>query len=174
MRIGHIETTVTTPSNSFEPLEKLLFTVLCRNSKIKNLNIGWASGGELQSGVFSRNRPLMPAPIMSYSWIKKGCAGSQDTHFLPYIEHLTLTNCWVIPWALVRFVVAYSNHASLTKVTLNHVSLAPQPSTDARRLGNITRHFLVVERPQSMADLLDKLGTILGEVIIVPDHGLGF
>lgn len=114
------------PLKSCVPLERICH-LLAKMESVSVLNIGWASGGEHEKGFYGRNQHLMPAPIMNSAWIQKGM---QDLNQLvvpsfPFVEDLTLTNCWVAPTPLLLFMKSHSE--SLQRITLDSVSLTRQP-----------------------------------------------
>ena len=111
---------------SVASFENLIMNVLAVRSNIKTLNIGWAAGGEHEPGIFGRNQHVMPTPVMLESFIASSFQNREDIVFLPHVRDLTLTNCWIIPWTLVRFVAAHAAHGVLTSLTLDSLSLTGQ------------------------------------------------
>lgn len=94
---------------------------------VKNIRFGWAAGGEHAEGCISRNHHVLPAPV---TVLQSTLSVSPDVSTmlrLPYVEHLTLSNCWVTPATLIRFVKKLEL-ASLKKMTLDSVSLTAPPT----------------------------------------------
>lgn len=115
------------PLESAVHLEDIVRT-LSQLEGVKTMNIGWASGGEHETGYYGRNQHLMPAPIMPKSWICRGMIDFESLEVsLPHVENLTITNCWIAPTPLVKFVQMHSK--KLKSLTLNSVSLTKQPNT---------------------------------------------
>jgi hypothetical protein len=94
------------------------------------LKIGWAAGGEHETGLFGRNQQLMPAPILPYKWLLKGMKNDclvKEMLCLPHVEKLTLSNAWAPPAALCLFVKKHLD-ASICSLTLDSISLTSEPS----------------------------------------------
>ena len=125
---GYVETPSVNPSTAVGCFVKLLWEMIAPRNNIKALNVGWASGGENAEGIHARNKHLLPAPIVPAEAAIKP-PETECMVSLPYVEHLTLSNCWITPPNLLRLV---SNHkaSKLTKLTLDSVSLTvtPRPS----------------------------------------------
>ena len=91
---------------------------------IKKLRVGWFGGGEHAEGMFARNNNVLPAPIT-----KPDHYTANSTLFgtvFGYVEHLTLSNCWISPPTLEGLVKSHSSRA-LKKLTLDSVSLTTHP-----------------------------------------------
>ena len=125
-------------------LEAILTTAIAARRNIKTLNVGWATGGEHETGFFGRNQQLMPAPILPYGWLVKGLREDSlldEMIYFPYVQNLTLTNAWIPPAALVLFV---KNHldAQLGKLILDSISLTTQFSCLPKHLKGVQETFL--------------------------------
>ncbi|CAK4030136.1 Hypothetical predicted protein [Lecanosticta acicola] len=122
---GYAETSTQSPSEAVHAFHQfVLKDRLCLRPSVKHLNIGWVGGGEHAVGIFARNANILPCPI---SQLEHSTAAT--AHFgliFEYVEHLTLTNCWITPPALQEMV---KNHAgkSLKTLTLDSVSLTSHP-----------------------------------------------
>ena len=73
-----------------------LLEMLAEKASVRTLKIGYVGGGENAIGIWARNQHLLPAPIVS---------GHRDSEILilPYVECLTLVNCWMMPDVLKTF-----------------------------------------------------------------------
>ncbi|SMY21238.1 unnamed protein product [Zymoseptoria tritici ST99CH_1A5] len=120
---GIAETCPQHPSAAVFTFYDILQDRICLRQSVTSLNVGWASGGEHADGIFARNNHILPAPLT-----KTGHALAINPVCLvfPFIEHLTLTNCWISPPVLQELV---SNHAekALKSLTLDSVSLTAHP-----------------------------------------------
>jgi F-box domain len=114
------------PLKSCIPLERIC-SLLATMENITTLNIGWASGGERETGFYGRNQHLMPAPIMNSMWIREGMLEFDQLAVasFPFVKDLTLTNCWVAPTPLLLFMKQHSE--TLHHITLDSVSITRQP-----------------------------------------------
>ncbi|KAF2203071.1 hypothetical protein GQ43DRAFT_430185 [Delitschia confertaspora ATCC 74209] len=116
-----------TPSSCLNPFYDLLNTLSVRKS-IKKLTLGYAAGGEHAEGLFARNNHVLPAPILREELSFRPDGEPAKEHFLlfPYVEQLTLENCWVEPHILTKFTKHHAGHC-LKTLRLNSVSLSPIP-----------------------------------------------
>ncbi|RMY02705.1 hypothetical protein D0868_07842 [Hortaea werneckii] len=115
------------PSDAVITFHDLLAERVVGRQTIKTLDIGWVDCGEHAEGILARNSHLLPAPISS----PQEMLTNRGTRLVfTYLEHLTLTNCWLSPPALRNLV---RNHAgqNLTKFTLDSVSITADPSENA-------------------------------------------
>ncbi|KAI7215553.1 hypothetical protein KC333_g5373 [Hortaea werneckii] len=115
------------PSDAVIAFHDLLAERVVGHQAIKTLDIGWVDCGEHAEGILARNSHLLPAPISSP---QKMLTNRGTRLVFTYLEHLTLTNCWLSPPALRNLV---RNHAgqNLTKLTLDSVSITADPSENA-------------------------------------------
>lgn len=97
----------------------------CRN--ITSLDLGWVGGGERAEGIFARNQNILPAPVLDFGTKAITIDLLCDIVKLPYVQDLTLRNCWIHPPALKQFVRAMQN-LSLQTLKLDSVSLCAVPS----------------------------------------------
>ncbi|PVH96714.1 hypothetical protein DM02DRAFT_569144 [Periconia macrospinosa] len=121
---GCVDTRSTSPEEAIVPFYQLLSKVVSKRRNITDLTIGWATGGEHAEGVHARNKLILPAPLTT-----RAEAVSQDAEVLkngllrlPFVEKLTLKNCWLTPSALVQFCEIHDK-LSLEHLVLNSVSL---------------------------------------------------
>ena len=119
---GVVEAPDIRPSGAATQFHKLLATCIAVVSGIKTLSIGYYGGGEQQVGMFGRNRHILPAPLTNFSDHHAATSLGADILALPHVEHLSLTNCWITPPALKKFVSQMSA-ARLRTLTLDSVSL---------------------------------------------------
>jgi len=127
---GVVETPNIDPAGAIDPFYALLKRVISQRQNITRLTIGWATGGEHAEGVHARNKHVLPAPLIGMD-----NATSIDSETLrdcllqfPFVEHLTLENCWITPPALTEFVELHDalrlkhivfESVSLTAITRN-------------------------------------------------------
>jgi hypothetical protein len=134
---GYIEATRVVPSSSSLALEALLINIIAPRRQITRLNIGWASGGERATGVCGRNQHLMPAPVMPLIWLatdmtKYKVLVNEMMILFPSVQHLTLTNCWILPTILALLIK--NNTKALQTLTLDSVSLSSHIGQSERML----------------------------------------
>jgi hypothetical protein len=113
------------PSEAVRVFHKdILRDRIATKESIKKLNIGWYGGGEHAEGMFARNENLLPAPITQLDH----CTANSAIFGLvfKFVEHLTLSNCWISPPTLEGLVRSHSSKA-LKKITLDSVSLTAHP-----------------------------------------------
>ena len=116
---GVVEAPDVMPSKTASPFYNLVEGYVARIAGIRTLNLGYFGGGEHQGGIFGRNQHVLPAPLYdlsSHCNVDIPCVLS-----LPYVEHFTLTNCWVAPATLVSIVQMAT--PKMRTLTLNSVSL---------------------------------------------------
>jgi hypothetical protein len=121
----YVSSTDRSPMASCGPLANLLRYCIAKRP-IEVLNIGWATGGEYETGYYGRNQHIMPAPILNT--LVRGAESPEDlllTFQFPFVEELTLTNCWIPPTALLCFMKQHSE--KLQHLSLDSVSLTRQP-----------------------------------------------
>lgn len=114
------------PSMAASQFHSLLDTCIkhCRN--ITSLDLGWVGGGEHASGIFARNKNILPAPVLDFRTEAITIDLRCDIVKLPHVQDITLRNCWIHPPALKQFVKAMQN-LSLRTLTLDSVSLCAVP-----------------------------------------------
>ena len=123
---GLAETPKIQPSEASRQFHRYLKTCISRAQNITKLKIGYIGGGERAQGMFARNKNVLPAPVM---FLGPEAGDSITVLILPYVRHLTISNCWITPCALEDFV---SNMATnrLENLVLDSVSLsAPLSAT---------------------------------------------
>ncbi|KAF2085553.1 hypothetical protein K490DRAFT_2194, partial [Saccharata proteae CBS 121410] len=123
---GFVDMPPIMPTSSMDTFHHLLDTMIAERKGIESLNIGWTSGGEHATGVHARNKHLMPTPLWRDS--KASVQALSEMLLFPHVKHLTLSNCWMTPPALVALVEKYST-AKLLKLTLDSVSTTVLPSS---------------------------------------------
>ena len=126
---GFAETNSQNPSEAVRLFHRdILRDRISLRESIKNLDIGWVGGGEHAEGMFARNGNILPAPITQL----EHCTANSSLFGLvfKYVEHLTLSNCWITPPLLEGLVKSHSSKA-LKKLTLDSVSLTAHPQFPA-------------------------------------------
>ena len=116
---GIVEAPDIMPSRAATPFYNLVVGYIANIAGIRTLNLGYFGGGEHQGGIFGRNQHVLPAPLCDFSNYHNTYIPSVLS--LPYVEHLTLTNCWVAPATLISVVQTAT--PEMRTLTLNSVSL---------------------------------------------------
>ena len=144
--LDHHECRTINPSRTLDKVNALLDDCIRDNPRIKDLTLGFVGGGEHASGIFARNRNILPAPIDDSSSHKPGC--------FPHVQKLTLINCWTVSDVLIK-IVKQMQKASLTELKLESFSL-------------------VAFGGQTMPSSLPSLSSLLQDSSRSRTHKLGF
>jgi hypothetical protein len=125
---GFVDTPRINPITGLDPFCDTLNTYIANRPGLKSLTIGWIGGGEHADGLHARNKLLMPAPVLSLG-LNADMVTELDPRLLrtallqfPYVERLTLKNCWMTPAALLQFVQIH-DAKKLKNLILDSVSL---------------------------------------------------
>jgi hypothetical protein len=110
------------PSHSVPIAYQILFEQISPRKSITSLHFEWISGGEYAPGLFARNQHVLAAPVVAQATHMVNRAQSHAVLALPYVEHLSLKNCWISPHILERLLVPLKQFA-LQSVTFDSVSL---------------------------------------------------
>lgn len=95
---------------------------------LTTLKVGYAAGGERAQGMCARNKHVLPAPVIKFSQPHRAVDLVEKVLTLPYIHHLTLSNCWIPPDMLKRFVSVHNmENTALQTLVLDSVSLTAWP-----------------------------------------------
>lgn len=134
---GFVDTPKVDPTAQVDTFCDLLQTQVASRSNVKRLTVGFTTGGEHAEGLHARNRLLMPAPLLplrarihadpTFPLVETATIQEPSVlrHTLvrfPYLEELTLRNCWITPSALTQFVKVH-DECALRHLTLDSVSL---------------------------------------------------
>ena len=106
------------PSLASERLGRFLAHRIAGKDSIRGLHVGYVGGGEHATGLFARNRHILPAPILPAH------KNFPDVLLLPHVARLTLVNCWMPGAALLRFAERMGRH-SLENLRFESFSLLP-------------------------------------------------
>jgi hypothetical protein len=139
---GYVETKDVVPSRQSSYVEDLLTDIIAPRRNIISLNVGWASGGENATGVLGRNQHLLPCPLMPSRWrsnMSNPDLLNEEMILFPSVEHITLTNCWIVPTVLQLIVQKHCTRA-LKKLTLDSVSLT-------KNITNLDRALTIAQYP---------------------------
>lgn len=118
------------PINACQNVFRLLSNYVGEQENIKNFSFEWVCGGEFAIGTSQRDRYVLPAPVLS------DANKMADVHYTfaeedilntPYVEKLSLKNCWFTPHVFLNFFKHMSMEA-LVETTLESVSLTGPPS----------------------------------------------
>ncbi|KAF1837398.1 hypothetical protein BDW02DRAFT_627976 [Decorospora gaudefroyi] len=166
---GFVDTPLVNPTQGLNSLIGLLrHHVACR-SNIRNLTVGWVTGGEHAEGLHARNKLLFPAPVMDLQThtdqgasVTSGMLVETDVTRLrasllqfPHVERLTLKNCWITPTALLQFVKTHDEHA-LKDIILDSVSLTDmlRPITNANHAAQQVAHHVALQNATNQQQFL--------------------
>ncbi|KAF1952200.1 hypothetical protein CC80DRAFT_495537 [Byssothecium circinans] len=121
---GYVDTPKINPTAAIDPFYELLDQVVSRRSNITKLTIGWATGGEHAEGVHARNKLILPAPILTADMAtnQDGLSLQHSILKFPFVESLTLKNCWITPAAVLQFSRLHDN-LSMQHLVFDSVSL---------------------------------------------------
>lgn len=111
------------PSEAATHFFRLLKTHISKVKGVKTMTLGYYGGGERQTGIFGRNRFVLPAPLTDYTSQNVFNHNYKRVLALPHVQELTLNNCWIAPPILKTFISA-ARRAKLRSLTLNSVSLS--------------------------------------------------
>ncbi|KAF7187577.1 hypothetical protein HII31_10916 [Pseudocercospora fuligena] len=122
---GFAEACSRNPSDAVNFFHKsILRDRICLRPSITKLNIGWVGGGEHAEGIFARNNHLLPAPVTP---LEHSTAITANFGLVfKFVEHLTLTNCWMTP-PMLQELVSIHAEKNLKSLTLDSVSLTAHP-----------------------------------------------
>ncbi|KAL8784798.1 MAG: hypothetical protein Q9195_008897 [Heterodermia aff. obscurata] len=109
------------PSAAAVQFFNFLENCVAKREHITTLDIGWIGGGERATGLFARNQNILPGPVLSIIDPESALLACKVLT-LPFVKHLSLTNCWFHPSALKVFV-RRMEHANLQSLKLESVSL---------------------------------------------------
>ena len=123
---GKIEAYDIEPSEAASMLYHLLKNFVSKVKNIKTMKLGYLGGGEHQTGLFGRNKLILPAPLADYKQAAAFVANGGKVLHLPYVEDFSLTNCWIDPLTLQDFVGTMKG-ANMHFLTLHSVSLTAHP-----------------------------------------------
>ena len=120
---GAVDTPPISPTQEINSVVSLLKRIVHGRPGVKNLTVGWASGGEHAEGMHARNKLLLPAPLLNRDMATSQNAASLRDALLrfPHVERLTLKNCWINPMALQEFVELHDS-LGLKHLVLDSVS----------------------------------------------------
>jgi hypothetical protein len=126
-----IEDVPVSPADAVPKVFKLLkdFVAKCRN--IKFLHFEWIGGGEFACGVTQRNQHVLPAPFaddIQFIVSPDAARTEKKLLLLPYIEQLSLKNCYCTPHVFLQTVRQMALH-HLREIELESFSLTGRPTT---------------------------------------------
>ncbi|KAG8159518.1 hypothetical protein KVR01_010155 [Diaporthe batatas] len=118
------------PIDSYGAVFSLLHNFVGEQENIKHVSFQWISGGEFAIGKSQRDRYIMPAPVLSNAANMTDLQhefGENDVISLPYVDKLSLKNCWFTPHVFLNVVKRLSRE-TLRDLELESVSLTGPPS----------------------------------------------
>lgn len=127
---GGVSQSRISPIESYGDVFNLLHNFVGEQENIKRVSFEWISGGEFAIGKSQRDRYIMPAPVLSdaANMVDLQHAFSEDDVVsLPYVEKLSLKNCWFTPHVFLN-VIRRMSREMLRDLELESVSLTGPPS----------------------------------------------
>jgi hypothetical protein len=118
------------PSQAVTAVYNVLREHVLHRENIKTLHFEWIGGGEEATGLFSRNQHILPAPIVPKALQMVHRDLIPELLSFPYIEHLTLKNCWITPHIMTRLCTSLKSFA-MESLTFNSVSLTAPIAANA-------------------------------------------
>jgi hypothetical protein len=119
------------PSKSVAGVCKILQDHISQRKNIKTVHFEWICGGEEAPGLFARNQHILAAPLVCKPMEMVNRPHPSYMLSLPYVEHLSLKNCWISPHMLARFGLSLKKCA-LQSLTLDSVSLTASLALNAQ------------------------------------------
>ncbi|ORX94852.1 hypothetical protein BCR34DRAFT_579707 [Clohesyomyces aquaticus] len=144
---GFVDTPLISPTAMINSFYALLRNITCRRDavvragvsrcNIDKLTIGWVGGGEHAEGLHARNSNILPAPILptKHATEQDPAVICQNLLEFPYVEELTLKNCWITPPVLRQLVLQHDKHR-LKSLVLDSASLTAMLRNPANVNGN--------------------------------------
>jgi hypothetical protein len=131
------------PSSAVSCVFQLFHEQIAQRKNITTLHFEWLCGGEYAPGLFSRNQHVLVAPVVSNAPGMVNRRQKPDVLLLPYVEKLSLKNCWFTPHIFTEFCQSLKT-SSLQSLTLDSVSLSapvtpgahPHPATHPNHHNN--------------------------------------
>jgi len=120
------------PSQAISGVYQLLKDHVEPRESIKVLHFEWLCGGEEAPGLFARNQHILAAPLVPQAMdMVNRTRLAVPILTLPYVEHLTLKNCWMSPHILSRFASKLRQQA-LKTLSFHSVSLSASVPKNAK------------------------------------------
>lgn len=129
---GLVEAPAIDPSKAATRFHRLLQNHVAHVESIEKLKIGYVGGGEHQTGIFGRNKAILPAPLMDFSDANVVLADSNVSDRvlkLPSIKSIIIDNCWMTPAMLQEFTLSAAGTGNLQDLHLISVSLTAKSGT---------------------------------------------
>lgn len=114
------------PSAAATQFFRLIKTYVSKVRSINTISLGYSGGGERQTGIYGRNKLVLPAPLADYTDHNVFEQSFKKVLPLPHVRYLTLTNCWIAP-PLLKTFMSLTRRANLRSLTLDSVSLSAHP-----------------------------------------------
>ena len=159
---GNVQATDIKPSKAATSFFTLLQTMIADIQSIKIMKLGYFGGGEHQSGIFGRNNFVLPAPLVDFTKKQVFAQDYQGVLHLPYVENLTLVNCWIAPTTLKKFAdvlvcgqlrlltfdsVSLTTHFDTENTPPLDISKSPQRGTSRPAGFNLPSSFFLQRAP---------------------------
>ncbi|KAF3770654.1 hypothetical protein M406DRAFT_245012 [Cryphonectria parasitica EP155] len=128
---GHVVERRKSPLFTCGSVFKLLQDYVGEQPNIRHVSFEWICGGEYAMGKSQRDRYILPAPVVSRVEHMTSSQHVMEPHevlHLPYVQRLSLKNCWFSPHVFLCFF-KHMGMEALVHVNLNSVSLSGPVST---------------------------------------------
>lgn len=134
---GYVEAPEVNPTGHVDTFCGLLQAQISPRSNISRLTVGYSASGEHAEGLYARNKLLMPAPVLPLKArlhsdttfppvntvaLEGAKILQQILVYFPYLEDLTLRNCWITPPSLLQFIKLH-DACKLRNLALESLSL---------------------------------------------------
>jgi len=120
---SYVDDTGLIPTKATIGVFHLLQDQISPRESIQDISFQWICGGEDATGLFARNKLILPAPLVEKA---ANMIARNDTPpmvlDLPHVRSLTLKNCWVSPHILNSFTQRLRSQL-LQTITLDSISL---------------------------------------------------
>lgn len=130
---GAISQRRVSPVNSYDTVFQLLHNFVGAQKHIKHVSFEWICGGEFAVGKSQRDRYILPAPVLADASEMARVQhdfGEDDVLNLPFVERLSLKNCWIAPNVFLN-IFKHLSKEHLEYLELESVSLTGPPSWTA-------------------------------------------
>ncbi|KAL1866348.1 hypothetical protein Daus18300_006812 [Diaporthe australafricana] len=127
---GGVSQSRISPIETYRAVFMLLHNFVGEQENIKHVSFEWISGGEFAVGKSQRDRYVMPAPVLAEAFQMVDLQhnfGEEDLINLPYVERLSIKNCWFTPHVFLNIAKKMSKEM-LKQLELESVSLTGPPS----------------------------------------------
>ncbi|KAI1414280.1 hypothetical protein F5Y13DRAFT_197736 [Hypoxylon sp. FL1857] len=142
------------PTDALPKVFTLLNDHIGELGRIKRLHFEWHCGGEFAPGCMQRNTYILPAPFLK-DHRKVINSSEENLLILPFVEHLSLKNCWFAPNVFYRAMDTMAREWSLESLELESVSLSGPPIHRSRMVDS-EKSLQLDLSPEDQAELSNQ------------------